>query len=237
MGARLMFTDVSRALAQVGDPRFRRVLFMGLGLTVGILFLFYIATVWIVGWMFPETVSLPFVGEVTFLHTLAQGGSLILVILLSSFLMIPVASAFTGLFLDQVADAVEDKHFPHLPPARPMPIMTAITDSAQFLGVMILANIVALIFYLLFLVIMPPLAPLTFYALNGFLLGREYFQLVAMRRVGLDEAKALRRRFRRPIWMLGAVMAVPLTVPILNLVVPIIGAASFTHLYHRLMRS
>ena len=29
-------------------------------------------------------------------------------------------------------------------------------------------------------------------------------------------------------------MAAPLTVPILNLVVPVLGAATFTHLFHRL---
>lgn len=229
-----MFGDVSRALGQIGDPRFRRVLFLGIGLTLGLLFAFYIATVWLVGWLVPESLSLPFIGEVGFLDDLAQGGSLLLAIVLSSFLMIPVASAFTGMFLDQVADAVEDVHYPHLPDAKPMPIAITLVDSLQFLGVLILANILGLFFYLLLLVIMPPLAPLTFYALNGFLLGREYFQLVAVRRVKLREAKALRRRFRGQIWLLGVVMAVPLTVPILNLLVPIIGAASFTHLYHRL---
>lgn len=233
----MILTDISRALSQTGDPRFRRVLFLGLGLTLGLLFGFYIVTVWLVGWLVPDTLTLPFVGEVGFLDDLAQGGSLLLAIGLSAFLMIPVASAFTGMFLDRVADAVEDKHYPQLPPARPMPILTTITDSLQFLGVLILANLVGLVFYLLLLVILPPLAPLTFYALNGFLLGREYFQLVAIRRVGLGEARALRRRFRGPIWMLGVVMAVPLTVPILNLVVPIIGAASFTHLYHRLVKT
>lgn len=231
-----MFRDVSRALGQIGDPRFRKVLFLGLGLTLGLLFAFYIATVWLVGWLVPETLTLPFVGEVGFLKDLAQGGSLLLAIGLSAFLMIPVASAFTGMFLDQVADAVEDTHYPHLPPARGTPLLETITDSLQFLGVLVLANLAGLIVYLLLLVTIPPLAPFTFYALNGFLLGREYFQLVAIRRVSLPEAKQLRRRYRGAIWMLGVVMAVPLTVPILNLVVPIIGAASFTHLYHRLVK-
>jgi len=29
-------------------------------------------------------------------------------------------------------------------------------------------------------------------------------------------------------------MAVPLTFPLINLIIPILGAATFTHLFHRL---
>jgi uncharacterized protein involved in cysteine biosynthesis len=95
---------------------------------------------------------------------------------------------------------------------------------------MIVANLLAMVLYLVF----PPFAPIIFWALNGFLLGREYFQLVAIRRVKEPEAKRLRRRFAGQIWLAGCLMAVPLTVPVVNLVVPIIGAATFTHLFHRL---
>jgi len=58
--------------------------------------------------------------------------------------------------------------------------------------------------------------------------------VVAMRRIGRRAAKDMRRKHGALIWMAGVLMAVPLTVPILNLVVPIIGAATFTHIYHRL---
>ncbi|MEM8555906.1 MAG: EI24 domain-containing protein, partial [Pseudomonadota bacterium] len=190
---------------------------------------FYIGTVWFVGWLVPDSLTLPFIGEVTWVESLATGVSLVGAMFLSSFLMIPVASAFTGMFLDQVADAVEQKHYPTLPEAKDGSIGTAIVDSLSFLGVLIAANLCALVLYLFFV----PLAPFIFLALNGFLLGREYFQLVAIRRVDLGTAKRLRRKYRGQIWALGALMALPLTIPILNLVVPIIGAAAFTHLYHR----
>ena len=68
-----------------------------------------------------------------------------------------------------------------------------------------------------------PLAPLVFWLVNGFLLGREYFQLVAMRRLGPDGAAALRRRHFWRIWLAGTPMAVPLSVPVVNLLVPIAG--------------
>jgi len=81
---------------------------------------------------------------------------------------------------------------------------------------------------------LPPLTPFIFFGLNGFLLGREYFQIAAMRREGRQGAKALRRKHIGQIWFAGVLMALPLTIPIFNLIIPVLGAATFTHLYHRL---
>ena len=107
----MILGDIARALGQIGDPRFRRVLLMGLGLTVALLLAAYVATVWVVAWLLPDTATLPVVGEVAFLDELAAGASLVAVMVLSVFLMVPVASAFTGIFLDEVADAViEERH-------------------------------------------------------------------------------------------------------------------------------
>ncbi|MEO1001193.1 MAG: EI24 domain-containing protein, partial [Pseudomonadota bacterium] len=75
---------------------------------------------------------------------------------------------------------------------------------------------------------------LVFYGVNGYLLGREYFQLVAMRRLGPEGARRLRKRKFWQIWLGGTAMALPLTIPILNLVIPLLGVATFTHQFHRL---
>lgn len=229
----MIFGDFFKALSQIGDHRFRKVLLTGLGLTLGLLIAFYVAVVWLVGHFFPETITLPIIGPVTFLHDIASGASLLAAMGLSVFLMVPVASAFTGLFLDDIADAVEDRHYPWLANAPRAPFLTALADTLAFLGVMFVANLLALGLYLIF----PPFAPLIFWALNGFLLGREYFQLVAMRRIGRDGAKRMRRRHAAQIWLAGGLMALPLTVPVINLLVPILGAATFTHLYHRLSKA
>lgn len=225
-----MINDFTKAFGQIGDPRFRRVLILGLGLTIGLLIAAYIGTVWLVSALFPETITLPIIGEVTFLQTIASGASLLAVMALSVFLMVPVASAFTGLFLDEVADAVEDRHYPWLGAAKRSSFLSSVADSLKFLGVIVVANLLALILYLF----LPPFAPLIFWGLNGFLLGREYFQLVAVRRLSAPEAKQLRRKHAGQIWLAGCLMAIPLTIPLVNLVVPILGAATFTHLFHRL---
>ena len=219
-----------RALGQIGDPRFRGVLLLGLGLTLGLLVLAYLGFVGVIQvFVGPETV-LPLIGEVRWLDDVLNVTSLLVVLLLSVFLMIPVASAITSMFLDRVADAVEAVHYPHLPPARGVSFADGLRDTLGFLGVLIAANLVALLVYL----ILSPAAPFLFYGLNGFLLGREYFTLAAMRRIGRPGARALRRRHAGTIWAAGILMALPLTVPVLNLLVPILGAATFTHLFHML---
>jgi uncharacterized protein involved in cysteine biosynthesis len=221
---------VARALGQLGDPTFRRVLFLGMGLTLALLFAATVAFVWLVGWFVPDSLTLPWIGEIAWVDDVASWAVVPLMLVLSVFLMVPVASAFTGIFLDDVTDAVEARHYPAAGPAPRVPFATALRDSAGFLGVIVAANLAALLPYLL----LAPLAPVIFLALNGYLLGREYFQLIAMRRLGREGAKEARRRNAATIWLAGAVMALPLAVPVVNLLVPVIGAAAFTHLFHRL---
>ncbi len=225
-----MIGDFTKALGQIGDPRFRKVLFLGIGLTLALLCAVYAIVFWLVGWLVPDSLSLPLIGEITWVDDLTSWASLVLMMVLSVFLMVPVASAFTSIFLDDVADAVEEVHYPGLPAAPRLTFAQGLRDGLGFLGVLIGANLLALVAY----VIMPPAAPVIFYLLNGFLLGREYFQLIAIRRLGRQGAKLARRRHAAAIWVSGTLMAVPLTVPIVNLLVPVLGAATFTHLYHRL---
>lgn len=226
----MILSSFFAALGQMFDPRFRNVLLTGVALTVLLLVGISVVFVWLIGALIGDAVTIPLIGEVTWIDDAASWGSIVLVLILSIFLMVPVASAITSMFLDTVAQAVEDEHYPKLGPADSIPIKDAIQDSVGFLGVLIGANILALVLYVFF----SPAAPLIFWALNGFLLGREYFTLAAIRRVGRKEAKLLRSRYSGTIWLAGFLMAVPLTLPLLNLFIPIIGAATFTHLFHRL---
>lgn len=226
----MILTSFLRALGQIGDPRFRRVLLLGIGLTFALLVAFYAGFLWLLGALFGDDVTVPLIGQVTWLNDLLTWGSFGVMLLLSVFLMVPVASTITSMFLEEVAQAVEDRHYPQLPPAVKVPFADALRDTVNFLGVLIGANILALIVYAFF----PPFALFIFWGLNGFLLGREYFTLAAMRRVGRDGAKALRRRHTGTIWVAGVLMAMPLSVPLVNLLIPILGAATFTHLFHQI---
>ncbi|MBS0123880.1 EI24 domain-containing protein [Thetidibacter halocola] len=228
----MILTSFVSALGQMGDARFRSVLLRGIGLTLALLFGFTALVVWGVGVFVGDAVTLPWIGTVTWIDNVASWAMLPLMLVLSVFLMIPVASSMTSIFLDDVAQAVEDRHYPGLGPATEVPVADALRDTASFLGVLIAANAVALVLYLF----LSPIAPLIFWGLNGFLLGREYFTLAAIRRVGREEAARLRRQHAMRIWAAGVLMAIPLTIPLMNLVIPVLGAATFTHLFHRLSR-
>ena len=75
-----MIDDFFRALGQLGDPRFRNVLLKGLGLTVGLLVAITVAMTWLVGFLIPDTLSLPFVGEISWVNGLALWASVLLML-------------------------------------------------------------------------------------------------------------------------------------------------------------
>lgn len=228
MGRAVILRAFLLALGQLSDSRFRRVLLLGVGLALALLIGASAGVVWLISGMVGDDMTLPFIGEVRWLNDLLSWGSALLLAVLSIFLMIPVSSAITSMFLDTVAQAVEDTHYPQLPSATPVPFADALRDTINFLGVLIAVNLFALVLYLVF----APFAPIIFWGVNGFLLGREYFTMAAIRRVGRVQAKVLRRQNMIMIWIAGTLMAIPLTIPLLNLLIPVIGAATFTHLFH-----
>jgi CysZ protein len=226
----MIFAAFFKALGQLGDRRFRRVVFLGVLLALALLFAVYALFLQVIWWFTPESIDIPIIGPVSGVETLLGWASVLVMTGLSVFLMVPVASAFTGLFLEDVADAVEDRHYPQLPPATALPWFDALRQAVNFLGLVIAVNVAALFLY----PFAGPAIPLVFWALNGLLLGREYFTLVAMRRLPPPEVKALRARNRWTLWAAGTLMAAPLSIPILNLVIPVLGVATFTHLFHRM---
>jgi CysZ protein len=227
----VIFGAFLQSLGQLGDRRFRRVLFLGVLLALALLFAVYAAFLQALWWLTPDSIDIPIIGPVTGVETLVGWASVLLMLGLSMFLMVPVASAFTGFFLEDVADAVEDRHYPALPPATALPWTEALRQSVNFLGLVIAVNVLALFLY----PFAGPFMPVVFWSVNGFLLGREYFTMVALRRLPPAEAKALRSRNFGRIWLAGTLMAAPLSVPLVNLVIPVLGAATFTHLFHRMM--
>jgi len=226
----MLIGDFLKALGQLPDRDFRHVLLMGLLLTV--LLLGAVSGVAIVGvqWLVPDSLDLPLIGQTSGLAGLASWAAVPVMLLASSFLMVPVASIFMGFFLERVADAVEAHHYPWLPPAPGVGFRDMLRDVAGFMLVLVLVNVLAFLLSL----VAGPFGPLVFWGVNGYLLGREYFTLVAMRRLGAEGARALRRNHPVQVWVAGVLMAIPLTVPVLNLLVPLLGVATFTHMYHRL---
>lgn len=226
----MIFADFFRALGQLGDGRFLRVVLFGVALALALLVAVYALFLWLIESWAPGSIEIPLIGPVGGIDTLLSWGSFFLMLGLSVFLMVPAASAFSGLFLEDVAQAVEDRHYPALPPVPPARLADTLVETANFIGLLVAVNVVALFIY----IFTGPFIPLAFWALNGLLLGREYFTLVAARRLGRPAAKQLRGQHWLQIWLAGTLMAVPLSVPLINLAIPVLGVATFTHMFHRL---
>lgn len=207
-------------LRQIADPGFRGPLLKGLGAAIlaftGLAFL----ADWGVGAL---------AGGTGWLATVAGllGGALVL--LAAIWLFVPVMLGITSLFLDETAEAVERRYYPGLPPpagaSLPAQVRAGLVMSAQFLLLSLVILPVALA--------VPPLGVALFWAAAAVSLGYGLFDGVAQRRLGIDEARAARRRLRPRILALGGALAGLALVPVANLLVPVLGTAAMTHLFHR----
>jgi uncharacterized protein involved in cysteine biosynthesis len=212
-----------KAIRQLPDPAIRRALLVSIGLSLLAFVLVWIAVAWALahfslfqtGWL---DAAIDVLGG---LATLA----------VSWFLFPALVSTTTGFFLDSVAEAVERRHYPTLPPARSQPLAEILGSSAKFFAMLLLLNIVMLLFLLL-----PPVFPFVFYGVNGYLLGREYFEVVAARRLDAPAARALRRQNARTVFAAGVLLAMLLTVPVVNLLAPLLGTAAMVHLFAKMQR-
>lgn len=226
----MILSSFAFAVGQLRDLRFRRIIWLGIALAIALLFAIYALLLLVVQVFVPGTLTLPIAGEVTGLRTLLSLGSVLFMTGLSVFLMAPVASAFTGLFLDDVANAVEAEHFPHLTRPAPLPFWTAARDSISYFVLLVGLNLIGMIVF----VLSGGLGVVVLWGINAWLLSREYITMVALRRMTRQQARELCRLHPVRLWLAGVMLAIPLTIPFVNLLMPVIGAAAFTHLFHRL---
>jgi len=215
-----MLQPLLLALRQIPDPAFRRPLFFGaLGALAGLAGL-----AWLSAWGLGAVAG----GE-GWLATTAATAGVVLVAVAAWWLFIPLLLAVAGLFLDGVAEAVERRHYPALPP--PQGASTAV----QAWGAAVMAaKLVGLTLVLLPLsLLLPVVGVVLLWAVAAIFLGDGLFEGVALRRMERASADALRRQRRLAIWSLGGVLALLAAVPLANLLVPVLGTAAMTHLLHR----
>lgn len=211
-----MFQALTRALGQMFDARI-------LGL-IGLCALLSLACFVGAWFMIDGLLSLVFSGGETTSTWLSWAGGLATAIV-AWFLFPLVTSAFVGLFLETVARTVEARHYRHLGPAPGLALWTGIVCSLRFLLLVVGANVLLLALAWIFV----PAYPIAYFVVNGFLLGREYFELVALRRLDPGSARDLRRRHQGELTATGAALAFLLTLPVVNLVIPIFATAVMVH--------
>jgi CysZ protein len=215
-----MLTAAGQAFRDMFTPPFRAVLFKCVGFTIALLALLIVG----IEWTFSYFVQWPDWIEIS----IEWLGGLALVVG-SIFLIPPVTSLIAGLYLDDIAALVERERYPADPPGRELPTLQAIGVALRFFFVVLLVSLVAL-----FLLLIPGVNLIAFYLGNGYLLGREYFELAAMRHLPPAEAKSLRRTNRLTVFLYGLVIAGIASVPILNLITPIFATGFMMRVYKSL---
>lgn len=210
-----------KAIAQALDPRFRKVLVRSLGAALAT-FLVLWGLIWLL-------VARTRIFESGWLEGIADTFGGLFAVVLTWLLFPAVVSLVMSLFIDEVADAVEARHYPGLGPARKQTLGEILWTSARFTAVLILVNLLALPIYLV-----PVVNVAVFYVINAALLGREYYELVAYRRLPVREADALRRRNHLGLFLAGGAAVFLFTLPVVNLAAPILATAAMVHVFHRL---
>ena len=222
-----MLNDFFKTIGQLDDPRFLRVIAKSV-----VISLLFFALLWIaIGYGLAQIDFF----QLAWLDRVVDFLGGLLVVVLTIILFPGIAIMTVGFFLEDVCAAVESRHYPHLPAPRRQSIAEVLATSAR-LGLTVVAiNLLLLPLYLLLLFI-PPANIVLFYAVNGHLLGREYFELIALRRMTPTEAHRLRRTRRGTVWLVGAAIAFLFTVPMIGLIVPGLGAAFMLHTFQRTIR-
>ena len=211
-----MITALARAFSQLSDPLFRRVIFKTFLWSLSISIALFLAATWAV-----TQIQATEIGWLDGIIEILGGGAAFFIAVL---LFPGLASIVIGLFMEDIARAVEALHYPDLPEPRHQPLREAIWLAVKLAFIAVILNLLVLPIYLI-----PVLNIFVFYALNGYLLGREYFELAALRRIDEPDARQLRRRHRIRVFVVGVIITFLLSIPFVNWFMPVVAAAFVVH--------
>jgi len=217
-----MLAAAIQAFQPMFTPPFRAVLLKCVGFTIALLAVLII----LVEWLFGHFVEWPH-----WIETAIEWLGGLALVAGSIFLIPPVTSLMAGLYLDDIAGEVERVYYPSDPRGHELPALAAIRVGLKFFLVVLAVNLIAL-----FLLLVPGVNLIAFYVGNGYLLGREYFEMVATRHLPPEEARRLRKANVAYVSLCGLVIAGLASVPILNLLTPLFATAFMVHIYKSLAR-
>lgn len=216
-----MISDALRAIRQTFSPPFRRTLWISLALALAVLVVLGVGLQGALYYL-PRFAS-------AYLNT---GIDILLrffavVVLIP--LVFPVTTLVAAFFLETMAARVEAEDYAGDPAGHDQPFLQSLITGVRFTIILIIVNICALPFYLL-----PGINLILFWIVNGYLLGREYFELVALRHLTPLETRTMRKKHGVRIFLSGVIVALFASVPLLNLAAPLFGTAFLVHTYKRL---
>ena len=234
-----MLDAAVKALSQILSPPMRSILWRSIGLALVLITVLAIALQRLLSWfatsgegwaetMLGSSFHTP-LNVLAWIVSIAAGLG---VVLGAIFLMPAITSLVASLFVDDVADHVEREHYPAERPGVALPFGVAVTEGTKTALLTILVYLIALPF-----VFVAGAGFLVFFLATAWLLGREYFELAAMRFRSPAEAKAMRRDNAATVFTAGLVIAAFVSIPVVNLATPLFGMAFMVHMHKRLSGS
>jgi CysZ protein len=231
-----MIDAVFKALAQMFTPALRRVLLKAAGLAlllvviIGIVLNRLFASLATSGASWAEQTSgfAPHAAWTSLAWVLSIMAGLGIVT--GALFLMPTITAFIGsFFVDEIADAVERAYYPAEPPGKALPFFRALIEGIKIALLTLVVYLCALPF-----VFFAGLGVIILFLANSYLLGREYFELAAMRFRPPYEAKAMRKAHASYIFLAGMAIALFVSIPILNLATPVFAMAYMVHIHKRM---
>jgi CysZ protein len=234
-----MLSAAFTALSQILSPPMRAILWRSIGLALVLIVVLAVALQRLLSWFATS-------GEVWLEGALGPGFHTPLNVLAwivsiaaglgvvfgAVFLMPAITSLVASVFVDDVADQVEREHYPAERPGAALPVGLAIREGVRTAALTILVYLIALPF-----VFVAGAGFIAFFIATAWLLGREYFELAAMRFRSPAEARALRRQNAALVFTAGLIIAAFVSIPIVNLATPLFGMAFMVHMHKRLSGS
>lgn len=231
-----MLDAAVKALSQILSPPMRSILWRSIGLALVLVVVLALGLQRLLSWFatsgegWAEAMLGP--GFHTPLNVLAWILSIAAglgVVFGAVFLMPAITSLIAGVFVDEVADHVELEHYPAERPGMELPLGLAMTEGVKTASLTILVYLIALPF-----VFVAGAGFIAFFIATAWLLGREYFELAAMRFRPPAEAKAMRKRNAAIVFAAGLIIAAFVSIPIVNLATPLFGMAFMVHMHKRM---
>jgi uncharacterized protein involved in cysteine biosynthesis len=229
-----MFEAAAKALSQMSSPAFRRVLIKAAALALLVIALLGLALHRLFAW-FAEG-GQAWAEASTGWHSPWQilawvlSIAMTLGIITGAIFLMPAVTAFAGTFFtDEIGEQVERTHYPADPAGQALPLWRAVYEGIKTALIALGVYLCALPFLLF-----AGLGLVVMFLANAYLLGREYFLLAAMRFRPPEEAKALRRAERVRVFLAGMLIALFVSIPIVNLATPLFAMALMVHLHKRL---
>jgi CysZ protein len=211
-----LLSPLTRAVGQLDDRAFLGVLARCLAWSAACLLALHLAAVWAVE-------------HVLHLHGLlgwAAGlAASIGVSLLTGWLFLPLAAIISTLYIDRIAQAVERRYYPMLPLARGAPLVAQVWDGISLGCRVLFLNLLALVLVL----ILPGIGLLLAWGIAAYAIGRGLFVAIAMRRMPRPAAEHVYRSARGIVLAYGGTIAGAAYLPLINLFVPLLGAAAMVH--------